>query len=325
MISSLTSNLLKSPLTGGDVRLVDNFDVSDIVRLYKQQENLDVSPFFSYGEKVDLFECNDTGYRFYYPFDIAGDEKFYQDLQKANALKGLEYDRDWADDHKFAFTEIADNAKVLEIGCNTGKFLKRLLPKTKKLTGLDFNDVAIFAANAKGLNVINESAEIHAEKHTEEYDVVCAFQVLEHITSAGSLLEAATKLLRKDGKLILSVPNNDPFFQRFNRYEVLNLPPHHVGLWNLKAFRNLENYFDLKLVNHHFSGFSPMIVDAYLRAKMMAGVKTLPHRHSIKEKIKIYANAPLAVVKSAFDYAQKRRSYVHLTVVFTKRNKLYGS
>ena len=69
----------KSPVTKtGRTKIIDAFSTEDIVRLYRQQENLDLTDFFRFGETVYLLECEDTGYRFYFPFEVAGDEDFYQ-------------------------------------------------------------------------------------------------------------------------------------------------------------------------------------------------------------------------------------------------------
>lgn len=43
--------------------------------------NIDVSDFFNSIKKVSIYKCLDTGYRFYYPFNISGDNIFYQKLK----------------------------------------------------------------------------------------------------------------------------------------------------------------------------------------------------------------------------------------------------
>ncbi|MCU0240065.1 MAG: hypothetical protein MUC29_11540, partial [Pyrinomonadaceae bacterium] len=109
-------NLPQSPVTGkSKTKLVGQILSSDIVSLYKLQENTDVQKYFP-DDFVYILECEETGYRFYYPFELAGDAEFYQNLRNS------EYDRDEAEDHKFAYQHINQNDKLLEIGCGTGKF-----------------------------------------------------------------------------------------------------------------------------------------------------------------------------------------------------------
>jgi hypothetical protein len=47
--------------------------------------------------------------------------------------------------------------------------------------------------------------------------------------------------------MIFSVPNSNPYLFRYDKYHVLNLPPHHVGLWDKRALANLRRVFDLEV------------------------------------------------------------------------------
>ena len=306
-------DLPKSPITGiNNVAIVETFSSADIIKLYRQQEEMNVEKYFENYEEIYILECERTGYRFYYPFELIGDASFYENLRNS------EYDRDEADDHKFAYEQIDKDAKLLEIGCGTGKFLENIANITKNVSGLELNPMIARSASEKGFDVKNQMIEEHAEEYPNSYDVICAFQVLEHIAQVKSFLDAALKLLKRNGKLIFSVPNNEPFFQRFSKYEVLNLPPHHMGLWGLKAFQNLSKVFDMSLEKHAFTAQSGFKADAYLRAKLMADVKSLPRKHSTTEKIKILAVSPFAVTKSALDQIKGKKNNAHISVVFVK-------
>jgi len=264
-------------------------------------------------------ECGDTGYRFYYPFTTAGGAEFYQELELAVAKRGGEYYRDWDEDHQFGFNQIRPGENVLEIGSNTGNFLKRVAEITDNVTGLDFNPSAIEKAAAKGIAVLNESIELHADRHKGEYDVVCAFQVFEHLSQIGPMLTAILKALKRGGKVVLSVPNNEPFFQRFSKYEPLNMPPHHAGLWNLAAFERLAEHFDMILAEHQYYGTRGLLPDVYLRSKLIADVRSLPMRHSVVDKIKMLALAPITLPLSSFDFLIRGiRNHAYISVIFHK-------
>ena len=309
-----------NPVTGKDnVRVADTYDVPDIVRLYREQENVNVERYFTHGDTVYLLECPETGYRFYYPFETAGEADFYQDLDRADEACGHRYDRELDDDHDFALKHIKAGENVLEIGCNTGLFLQRVAQVTKNLVGLDFNPKAVAEALSKGVTVVNESIEDHAADHAGEYDVVCVFQVFEHLANIRPMLIAFLQVLKPGGKIILSVPNNEPFFQRFSKYDPLNMPPHHAGLWNLAAFEKLARHFDMKLVEHQHYGTRGLLPDVYLRSKLMANVRSLPKRHSISDKIKMLAAAPVALSLSSVDFLVKGvRNHANISVIFQK-------
>ncbi|MBK8465493.1 MAG: class I SAM-dependent methyltransferase [Chloracidobacterium sp.] len=318
-MSELTE-LPPNPITGkNNVRIVDTYAVEDIIRLYREQENVDVEHYFGYGDTLYLLECPDIGYRFYYPFETAGGAEFYQDLDRVARERGLEYGRSVGEDHEIALKHISPHDSVLEVGCNIGMFLELVAETTKDVVGLDFNPEAIEKAKLRGVTALSESIENHAAHHVCSYDVVCAFQVFEHLAQIGSMLTAMLSALRPGGKLIMSVPNNEPFFQRFSKYDPLNMPPHHAGLWNLAAFDRLANEFGMTLADHEYYGTRGILPDAYLRSKLMADVRSLPVRHSISDKIKMLAFAPIALSLSSFDFLFRGvRNHANLLVVFKK-------
>lgn len=316
----MAANLPVSPITGThNVSVFDTINVRDIVRIYQEQEQIDVGRFFVGIDKVTILECGDTGYRFYYPFTVVGDEKFYQELAGVRSEVGVEYDRDWSEDHEFAYALVEQNEKVLEIGCNTGKFLSRVTTKTQRLTGLEFNAEAAAAARSRGLDVRNLDIADLAESEPESFDVVCAFQVLEHVSQAGDFLRSCLKALKPGGKLIFSVPNNEPYFQRFSKYEVLNLPPHHMGLWNHDSFRRAASFFDLHLEKSLLMGTGSVKGEVYLRSKYLARVCSPANRESAMEKVKMISVLPFAMIMSGVDRALGRKGHGQIAVALRRR------
>lgn len=231
-----------SPVTGSaNVSSILNLDIKKTLDLYKSI-NVKADRFFSNVPSVEILECGDTGYRYYYPFSIFGDGLFYEELQKNDTNY---YPREkW--EHNTAINYINRNDKVLEVGCADGYFLNRLKNKGAICTGLEFNTVALNQAKQSGLDVYNEMLDVHAEKHPHQYDVVCSFQVLEHIWDIKNYFESVLKCLKPGGKCIVGVPNNNPFIYKNDVYHTLNLPPHHAGLWNSKSLENTGKHFGFK-------------------------------------------------------------------------------
>jgi SAM-dependent methyltransferase len=141
---------------------------------------------------------------------------------------------------------------VLEIGSGGGYFLQKLSGKRGlKLCGLELNTAAVEESVKKGLNVMNATIEEFARKNPSGLDIVCALQVFEHIADINSFLTSCIQALKVGGKLILCVPNNNPYLYKHDFFHTLNLPPHHSGLWNHEAFSSLPRFFPLKLKSAH--------------------------------------------------------------------------
>ena len=241
---------LKSPVTySNNITLLRSFDIEKIKQLYAKETRVDTSRFFEGLKEVELYECNDTGYRFYYPFTIYGDDKFYQDLNELNTW----YYQDNRWEHPLALDFLKPAHKILEIGSGDGFFIK-LCKKNNiiDITGLELNTAAAAKATQEGNIIHNETIQDYSKRHVEEYDVVCNFQVLEHIVDIRSFIDASLKVLKKGGRMIIAVPNNNPYLFEQDDYHTLNLPPHHAGLWNKAVFKNIEKTFGIKNI-HSFT------------------------------------------------------------------------
>lgn len=233
-----------SPITGkSEAKLIEEIDAQTIIQLYQKELGMDIRRFFVNTPSVQIMQCQETGYRFYAPFSLAGDGEFYADLQQ----KYKTYYREWKWEYQFAANALNKNMNLLEIGCGRGTFMQHIKDKVASCVGLELNLKAIEMATAAGLDVRNELIEDHAAANPEKYDVICFFQVLEHINEVKSFLDAALKALKVGGILIIGVPNSDPYLLKYDKFHTLNLPPHHAGLWNKASFQALENHFPMKL------------------------------------------------------------------------------
>jgi len=256
---------MKSPVTySSNVDIIDKIPSKDIVELYKNDLNIEVGNYFKEIEFTTICQCRDTHYRYYYPDTIFGNAEFYEKLQKNDFYYTQ---RNW--EYNGAQKYLEQNDLVLDIGCGAGIFIERLRNSNIKAAGLELNEKAIEICRQKKLNVTNELIQNHADNHPEKYDAVCAFHVLEHIYDVKSFIDACCKTLKKGGKLIFAVPNNNPYFLKYDRMHTLNLPPHHAGLWNKEAFNSLPKFFPIScshiyvepLYNRH------SLIESYIKNK----------------------------------------------------------
>lgn len=245
MMSKITSPIVpRSPTL-----LIQEFSTKKIIRAYKDQD-VDVSRFFDQ-DNIGLYKCLATGYRFFYPPAVIGDELFYKQLSKKR--KNYYTDR-WEHERSLEFIRLQD--KVLEIGSGFGSFLKKLRAKGIEAKGIELNPHAVERCKKENLDVKGILMDDLVREDSNRFDVVCSFQVLEHVYDVQNFLRNQIKMLKKGGKLIIGVPNNNPFLFISDKYHTLNLPPHHAGLWNKKSLLALEKIFNLELEKMMFEPLS---------------------------------------------------------------------
>jgi len=105
--------------------------------------------------------------------------------------------------------EIPEGAKVLDIGCNSGEFMRLLAEKRHcDVTGVDVSAPVLEIAKKKGLKVVLCDADKlpFADK---TFDVVTLMETLEHFNDPLPYLREIKRVLKKDGILLGSCPHNN--------------------------------------------------------------------------------------------------------------------
>lgn len=241
---------VKSPITGGATTFVSSIPVAHIIQLYKKYT--DVARFFTGLEEVKIYECTDTGYKFYQPFSTAGDSAFYEDLSREPL-----YYIPWKNEHTVASEYVKTGDKVFEQGCANGDFLIALQEQKQIVPyGSEINDAAVEIATKRGVSFATIT----------DADVVCSFQVLEHIADVKQFINEAIQAAKTGGYIMFAVPNNDTFMKD-DSLGFLNMPPHHLGIWTAEVFKTLPNYFPLELVTIHEEKLQPVHYHYYYQRK----------------------------------------------------------
>lgn len=239
-----------NPITSGnDVNKLLSINISELIKSYSNQFNIDIRHYFVSIKDLSLYECKKTGYKFFYPV-CCGDEDFYVKLQ---VYPWYYQENKW--EYDIALKEIT-KGELLEIGCGRGYFLQKLSINN---IGLELNQDAINFCLGNNLNVINENFYNYSSKNAEKFDYIVSFQVLEHIPDIKLFFESCYHSLKKGGKLIIGVPNtNSLVFSPFSPfyYEhgslVLNMPPHHIGWWTAKSLKYTAKYFGFEKSRFYF-------------------------------------------------------------------------
>ena len=220
---------------GSDTQVTDHVSVQTLIAGYGRDAlAVDVAALFAgaggAAGNITLNHCGSCDLKWYSP-QVAGDGPFYVALQK----HAWYYQPD-KPEYSFACTHVPEGARVLEVGCGRGAF-REFLPARLTYRGLEFNTGAVQMARERGLDVQIRAIENEAQAAPASCDVVCHFQVLEHVSDPAGFMQACAAALRPGGTFIVAVPAEDSFVG-LAESAWLNMPPHHLTRWSDRALAN---------------------------------------------------------------------------------------
>jgi SAM-dependent methyltransferase len=113
---------------------------------------------------------------------------------------------------------LPDGFRVLEVGCGSGnvlRVLKRAAAGRGSVEGLEVSGPASDAARKRtGLTVTN--GHLADLRSPEPFDVIAAFDVLEHISDEAGVLSQMRSRLKSGGRLVLTVPAHPKLWSAFD-------------------------------------------------------------------------------------------------------------
>ena len=106
--------------------------------------------------------------------------------------------------------EFPDAKTLLEVGCGTGGVLAHLRAKHPELslTGSDLLPETLSVARDRVPDATFFQADIRNLPYTEEFDVVCALDVIEHLDEDDLAVEEIARSVRPGGGVIFAVPQH---------------------------------------------------------------------------------------------------------------------
>ena len=155
-------------------------------------------------------------------------------------------------------------ARLLEIGCGTGHNLP-MLGEFGKVEALEVDETARAIAE-KRLGRKVHSAPLPELKGLRKsaYDVVAAFDVIEHIPDDAAALASIARLLKPRGKLVVTVPAHQ---WMWSAHDVVN---HHQRRYSKRGLERLIEGSPLKLetIGYFNSLLFPLAVAERLASKL---------------------------------------------------------
>lgn len=146
--------------------------------------------------------------------------------------------------------------KILNIGAATGKS-SEMLSEFGHVTSLEYDkDCCDYAQKYFNISIINGSI-LELPFKDEEFDLVCAFDVIEHVENDLMGLKEMKRVCKNDGLITLTVP---AFMFLWSNHDEVN---HHYRRYNINGLKNLvrkANLVSLKSTYYNTILFLPIAI-----------------------------------------------------------------
>lgn len=153
-----------------------------------------------------------------------------------------------------------DGKSLYDIGYGFAQALLFFKNKKMNVAGIEPSTEGYEHAKKNGLDVSQGSIESTFNNVKQKYDVVTLLNVLEHLRNpAEVLVNIKEKLLKKDGVLLIDVPNDFNDFQtvankEYNLNQWWFFPPRHINYFSSTTLKSLLSQcgYEVKYVEGSF-------------------------------------------------------------------------
>ncbi len=138
-----------------------------------------------------------------------------------------------------------NNRKVLDVGCGDGRRVSWLIRYGYDVYGNEISADACKIAAGNGIKIFNGTLE-EANYPSDFFDIIIFSQVFEHLHDPQKALQECYRILKKDGILIIDVPNIESLNHRiYGKYWFpLEVPRHlfHFSKETLERYLERNNF-----------------------------------------------------------------------------------
>ena len=160
-------------------------------------------------ESIDVFRCRTCG--LIYVSDIKSDKDIEEHYSKEYFEIYLETEpihlRKRFKKRIKEIKKIRVSGALLDVGCGVGSFLRLAHAEGYETSGVELSHYAAeYARSNFGLSVFNGELK-NAGFASETFDIITLWHVLEHVSDPKKFLVQVNRLLKKNGLLVIEVPN----------------------------------------------------------------------------------------------------------------------
>ena len=211
------------------------------------------------GDKNDKFLiCDECDIAYIHPFPKNKQINDFYQHHYGTYMKKRSKEQDWENlSNQFKILKKRDiplrapyldkylkKGSVCDVGSSTGFMIEHLQNKGFVVKGVEPSLEHRKYSQLKGFDVYKNMNEIN-----KKFDNVINYYVLEHVNNPEIFIKNLLKILKKNGRLILEVPNREDFLLNFvnlNSYKNFILQKMHVMNYSLNSLNYLFSKFNIK-------------------------------------------------------------------------------
>lgn len=149
--------------------------------------------------------------------------------------------------------------RLLEIGCGRGHLLSAALRRGWDAQGVELGGAEHLLPGLRDRVRMIQSERDYAALETGAYDVLCSYQVFEHLLDPVAAFREWARALRPGGLLVVDTPNAESLGARMHGGRwIQNMRPEHFVLFSRRALERVYRANGVKVVHRHHGGPPPV-------------------------------------------------------------------
>lgn len=207
-------------------------------------------------DRCRFVQCRKCSFCFASPY-VAADKRLYELVyDNAAVYHGWKWEYQVTLEALFGMTSCRrlTGFRLLEMGAGDGAFVKSICPRLVPKNDVLCTEYSYYGRNEiarYGIACLSSDVwDMDAAEYAGSFDVVCMFQVLEHLDHLDAFFECLTTLTKRQAHLFIAVPNakHREFYDRHGFIE--DIPPTHIGRWNKRSLEVIAGRHGWRITHH---------------------------------------------------------------------------